>query len=74
MQTVNDRRSYPTPTESREIELPLNRGTLNDLIAAYLISIGVIRYSEEVTDITLKFDNTDLLKLTVRFEPDIQVI
>ena len=61
--------------KTRELECYLNKGTLNDLIIAHLCNIGVIRYNEEVTDLfILPSIQEGMFKLTVRFEPDIQVI
>lgn len=63
----------PLPRK-REIELFLNVGTVNDLIIAHLYNIRVIKDTEEVTDITISGSRDECVKLTVRFEPDTQVI
>ena len=59
----------------REIESYIHDETLKDLIIAnWLMVAGVIRYSEEVTHMAISDpDDKGIRKLTVRFEPDIQV-
>lgn len=61
----------------RTIEVPLNDGTLKDLVAQYLDAIGIIRETEAVIrmDIGPK-DYADIRKVTVMFieEREPQVI
>lgn len=58
----------------REIDLYLHEGMIKDLIISHLHNIGVIRNSEEVVDLVIGDKTASLHKLTVRFEPDTQVI
>lgn len=58
----------------REIELFLNEETLKDLIISHLHRIGVIRDYEEVCNLNYGHLKDGCRQLTVRFEPDTQVI
>lgn len=63
------------PLRKREIDCYLNKETVNDLIIAHLIAIGVIRYNAEVTDFYLgPSANDGVYQLRVRLEPLIQTI
>lgn len=57
----------------REIQCPLHAGTLIDLIIAHLHNVGVIRDTEEVTDVLIGTLQGDCFTLTVSIEPDVQV-
>lgn len=64
----------PLLPKKRNLELALNRETLKDLIKAHLIAMKVIRYNEEVTDLFIGPLHEELVKLTVMYEPDVQII
>lgn len=63
----------PLPKQ-RKIELPLNEGTIKDLIISHLHNIGVIYDTEEVTDLQINKRTGKCWELLVSFGPDIQVI
>lgn len=59
----------------QDIDCYLNKETVNDLIIAHLIAVGVIRYNAEVTDFYIGPSvNDDVYQLKVRLEPLIQTI
>lgn len=60
---------------NREIECQIHSQTIKDLIIAHLHNVGLVRDTEEVVDIFVgPPDTNNISNLTIRIEPDVQLI
>jgi len=59
---------------NRKIEMSINEGTVRDLIAEYLYKLGVVRYSEDVSVISMGQTSDNNFPIVISIEPKTDVI
>jgi hypothetical protein len=71
--SYSKRRNYEMQ-KKRQIEMAINEGTVRDLIAEYLYTLGVVRYSEDVSVISMGQSKDNVWPIVISIEPKTEVI